>query len=294
MRQILTNATPKAKIFYLFLMPLAGFVVLALVLGPISAIFPEADKSLWYIHSATVLQAILVFLLPAYLVISHTTSDPANYLKMREKHKWPQKLVFGLLMFVFSYAFVAFLNQWNKGISFPDWMQPIEQWMRAMEDSALETTDVLLSGKTIPKLIANLLVVAGVAAFAEEVFFRGALQQFIKEWLKNGHVAVWLSALVFSAIHFQFYGFFPRLALGAMLGYIFLYTRNLWIAIFVHFINNALVIIAMFFWGETDWMEQMNEAAITPQFLLTALISLAATVMLLRSYKLRTLKNLSK
>ena len=291
MRQILKNASPKAKIFYLFLMPLAGLMIFAMVLAPVSAVFTEATQPLWYIHLSAILQAIFVFLLPAYFVIAHTTGKPAEYLKMRKSDAMARKLVFGLWMFVFSYVFVSFLNQWNKGISFPDWMQPLEQWMRTMEDSALETTDKLLSGKTIPQLIVNLLIIAGLTAIAEEVFFRGALQQFIKEWLKNPHAAVWLSALVFSAIHLQFYGFFPRLALGALLGYVFLYTHNLWTAIFVHFINNALVILAVFFWGDTDWMAQMDETPLTPAFAFTALVSLVATIVLLRNYKLRTLNN---
>ena len=110
----------------------------------------------------------------------------------------------------------------------PESMKGIEEFMRMMEDAALETTNLILSRKSLSALFLNIIVIAGFAAISEELFFRGALQQFIQEKFKNGHIAVWLTALVFSIIHFQFYGFLPRLFLGAILVYLFIYTKNLY------------------------------------------------------------------
>jgi len=94
-------------------------------------------------------------------------------------------------------------------------------------------------------------------------------------------------AFIFSVVHFQFYGFFPRLVLGALLGYLFLYTRNLWVPIVVHFINNATVIVLHFFWGDTEWMEGLEEAEVTPAFAFMALISLLLTLFLFMNYRRR-------
>ena len=76
--------------------------------------------------------------------------------------------------------------------------------------------------------------------------FRGILQQQIGRLLRNEHVTVWLSAAIFSAIHVQFEGFFARMILGALLGYVFIWTRNLWIPIVIHLLNNSLQIIMIY------------------------------------------------
>ena len=159
--------------------------------------------------------------------------------------------------------------------------------MRSLEDQAMDTTMLLLTGDSLVHLLMNLLVVAGVAAFSEEIFFRGALQQFLQEKYRNGHAAVWISALVFSVVHFQFYGFFPRLVLGALLGYLFLYTRNLWIPILIHFINNASVIVLHYFWGESEWMQALEEVELTVPFATIAVLSAAFTILLFRNYSKR-------
>ena len=65
------------------------------------------------------------------------------------------------------------------------------------------------------------------------------MQQNIEKGTKNSHIAIWLTALIFSFIHFQFQGFFPRLFLGAGLGYLFVWTRNLWIPIIAHLAYNG-------------------------------------------------------
>jgi uncharacterized protein len=78
------------------------------------------------------------------------------------------------------------------------------------------------------------------------MMFRGILQQQIGRLLKNEHVMVWLSAAIFSAIHFQFEGFFARMILGAILGYLFVWTRNLWIPMIVHLLNNSIQVIAIY------------------------------------------------
>jgi membrane protease YdiL (CAAX protease family) len=199
-----------------------------------------------------------------------------------------EKVILALLLFLFSYLFASFLSQWNKGISLPQSLSGIEQAMRSMEDAALETTDLLLSVDTIGGLLLNLLIVAGFAALSEELFFRGALQQLLQEKFRNGHAAVWVAAFIFSIVHFQFYGFLPRLFLGALLGYLFLYTRNLWIPILFHFINNATVLVISYFWRDAGWLRKMEEMPVTLPFVAGAVASLLLTFLLFWSYNKKT------
>jgi membrane protease YdiL (CAAX protease family) len=252
--------------------------------------FVNSDSVLASIYVNTIAQSIFAIALPAFLIVAWTNIKPLNYLKLNRVTEPNIKVVFTLLAFIFSYTFASFLTTWNKGVVLPEWMSQIEEAMRTMEDAALETTELLLSGKSVSSLILNLVVIAGFAAISEELFFRGAMQQFIHDKFKNGHTSVWIAAIIFSIVHFQFYGFLPRLFLGAILGYLFLYTKNLWIPILFHFINNALIIVVNFFWGETNWYNNMEDMPITPVYIILALVSLAATITLFVIYNKRASK----
>lgn len=269
---------------FLFLFMFVGLLIAGLIMG-LTAQLPGAwSDPRASIYIGTVIQSTLVFLFPALLAIRATGDRPLTYLRLRRDPRMAQKMALGIAAFILSYASVSFINQWNQGINLPEGLRGVEEWMRALEDQAMDTTMLLLSGDSPTYLLLNLLIVAGVAAVTEEIFFRGALQQFLQDKFPGGHGAVWIASLLFSLIHLQFYGFFPRVILGALLGYLFLYTRNLWIPIGVHFINNATVIIIHYFWGDNPWVQGMEEMEITVTFALVALLSTLFTILLFRNY----------
>ena len=117
--------------------------------------------------------------------------------------------------------------------------------MKAQEALAEQLTNLLLSGDGLMNLLANLLVVAVMAGITEEFLFRGALQRIIGKWTSNHHIVIWTAAIIFSAFHMQFYGFLPRVLLGAYFGYLLYWSRNIWIPVFAHFVNNAFAVISM-------------------------------------------------
>ena len=277
--------SPVTRVVYLFLLMLAGLFVAGLFLTVLMLIPGLEAGSRAAIYTGTVLQSVLAFILPAYLVVRMGGGVPSTYFMLKNESGMGRKATLGVLAFLFSYLFVSFLNQWNKGIVLPESLQGVERWMRSLEDAAMETTHLLLSGGNAWHFILNLLIVAGLAALAEEIFFRGALQQFIQEKTANGHAAVWVTALIFSVVHFQFYGFFPRFVLGALLGYLFLYTHNLWVPILVHFINNASVIVLSYFWGESEWMKNLEEVEVAPPFAIAASLSALLTLLLFIRYR---------
>lgn len=293
MRPLLISASPIFKIAYLFLFLLIGIFIAGIFAGLILMI-PGINEygEISGIYVNTIMQSVFAIALPAYLIVAWTNHKPVYYLKIINDGKLPSKMIFALLVFMVSYFFASFLAQLNKGMILPESMKNIEEMMRSMEDAALETTDMLLSGKSLGSLIMNLVVVAGFASISEELFFRGALQQFIYEKLKNDHVSIWLTALVFSLVHFQFYGFLPRLFLGAILGYLFNYTQNLWAPILFHFLNNATVIILNFFWSDREWYKNLEETSVTPVFTGIAIVSLVLTIALFWVYNNQTSKNI--
>lgn len=292
MRPILISASPGFKIAYLFLFLLIGVFFAGLFAGLILMIPVIKDYGeISGIYVDTIMQSIFAIGLPAYLIVAWTNNKPVQYLRVADNVKQSYNIPFAILAFIFSYLFASFLVQLNKGMVLPESMKGIEEFMRMMEDAALETTNLILSRKSLSALFLNIIVIAGFAAISEELFFRGALQQFIQEKFKNGHIAVWLTALVFSIIHFQFYGFLPRLFLGAILGYLFIYTKNLYVPIIFHFLNNATVILINFFWGDAEWYKNIENISITPQFVLLAIFSLVLTIALFWIYNRLISKN---
>lgn len=282
------DISPGNRILYLFLLSLAGLFIAGLFMSLISNLFGLDAGGIAIIYISATLQSVTAFIIPAYLTVKIVNPDPIGYLRLKNEKHMPRYVALGISVFILSYAAVSFLNQWNRGITLPASMHDIEQWMRALEDSAMNTTNLLLSSDSVTHLFMNLLIVAGLAAFSEEIFFRGALQRFIQEKTKNGHLSVWIAALVFSIIHFQFYGFFPRLLLGALLGYLFLYTNNLWTPIIMHFINNATIIVLNYFWGDSEWMKNLNKMELTTTFGVMAIASAAFTFLLFRNWLKRS------
>jgi membrane protease YdiL (CAAX protease family) len=124
----------------------------------------------------------------------------------------------------------------------PKSLAGFESWMKTSEQQATQFTEKLLKVHTINGLLLNIFVIAVAPAVGEELFFRGALQGVLKDW-KGVRPAIWISAILFSTIHFQFYGFVPRLMMGASFGYLLVWSKNMWLPITAHFTNNVIAII---------------------------------------------------
>ena len=287
MQKILEHSSQRARITYLLLFSLMGSFVAGAILFVAGISLPSAEGSIWYYRFSIVLQDIFVMFLPAYTLSRWITENPMQMMGIRKTRKMSQGLLYGFLIFGVSYPAIAVIAQWNEQIVLPDSLTGVENWMRQMEDAAKDVTDLFLSGETLSDLFLNLLIIAAAAAFVEEIFFRGALQQLIEKWLRNGHVAVWTAAFIFSAIHLQFYGFLPRLVMGAVLGYLFLYSRNLWIPMLYHFVNNAAVVVITYFWGESNFLEQLEDKPLTWVSFIVMIVSGLLTYFLFSQYKVQ-------
>ena len=147
--------------------------------------------------------------------------------------------------------FLSWIIEWNATMVLPNFMSEIEHWMRASEQRAERLIKAMLTFNGVGSLVYVLIIVAIVPAIGEELLFRAVLQKIFINWTKNAHIGIWISAILFSAIHLQFFGFFPRLLLGLLLGYIFYWTNSLWLPIWGHFINNSAVVISVYLYPET-------------------------------------------
>lgn len=201
-----------------------------------------------------------LFVIPPFLFLLYYKEKPFDYLHLKESING-RTIFFLLLIYMISIPSMEWLIKFNGQLSLPESLQGMETWMRDAEDRAKEMTTVFLTMNGINDLIINLLIIAVVPAIGEELIFRGVLQKQLQGWTKNGHLAVWIAAFVFSAIHLQFYGFLPRLLLGALFGYYYLWSNNLWVPIIAHFINNATAVVISYATGTTSTdveLEAMN------------------------------------
>ncbi|MDP5120813.1 MAG: CPBP family intramembrane metalloprotease [Spirosomaceae bacterium] len=154
--------------------------------------------------------------------------------------------LFAIIIQVFFLPFNGWLQAANQAMELPAALKGIEDFMRNMEDSLSGLTEFMTTFSTIPELILAFIVIAVIAGVGEEIIFRGLIQRKLQLGLKNPHAAIWIAAFIFSAIHFQFYGFLPRLMLGAMFGYFYYFTGNIWVPIVAHIFNNGLVVILLY------------------------------------------------
>lgn len=143
-------------------------------------------------------------------------------------------LVNGLLMY------------WNSHLVLPEFLSGVEQWMRDMETQLMELTQFLTDFQSIPELLSGILVIGVLAGVGEELFFRGLIQPKMQGYFRSPHWGIWVTAIVFSAIHVQFYGFLPRLFLGALFGYLYHYTGSLFYPILGHILNNTLTLLLVY------------------------------------------------
>ncbi len=171
-------------------------------------------------------------------------------------------IIVAVALMIVSIPVTTTLTTWNEGMHLGGAFSGIEKWMKELEETAQALTDKMTNVDTIGGLLLNLLVIALIPAVGEEMTFRGVIQQSLTRRM-NPHIAIILSAAIFSFFHFQFFGFLPRLFLGILLGYMFYITGSLWTSILMHFVNNGAAVTLYYLgnigviedaehWGETQ------------------------------------------
>jgi len=212
-------------------------------------------------HSTTSLkwlqfmQTIATFLLPSILGawIWSEGHKPFTWLRLTQTTHWSHYLLAVGIMLC-AVPGINFLADLNSRIVLPESLGFIEQILKQQEEAAAALTEHFLQADNIGVLLLNIGLMALLPALAEEVSFRGTLQQILAQGKLKGqiHIAIWATAFIFSAIHMQFYGFVPRMLMGAMFGYIFVWTGTLWVPILMHFTNNGLAVMAYYLIGENE------------------------------------------
>jgi membrane protease YdiL (CAAX protease family) len=187
------------------------------------------------------IQSFGLFVIPPFVMASLWSNNAFEFLRLKSTLRWTTVLYVVAFMLV-AIPFINMLSWLNQQIILPEALSEIEKMMQSSEVQIAEITEKMLNVSTLGALLFNMFLVAVVPALGEELFFRGTIQRLLSDW-KGALFAIWITAFVFSAIHMQFYGFLPRMLLGAFLGYLLLWSGSLWLPIIAHFVNNSVAVV---------------------------------------------------
>ncbi len=213
-----------------------------------------------FLKTALCISHFCTFILPSLAFLWMTyKKDWRQAINLEQAPKLMPSLASAALLLM-AFPLVQFIFSINKQL-------PIPQWAIDQENLINNTIQQLLFVNAPSELFFNLFTIALLPAIGEELLFRGIVQQNIEKGTKNSHIAIWLTALIFSFIHFQFQGFFPRVFLGAGLGYLYVWTRNLWIPIIAHLAYNGGQILLQYGHQQGVLGVDLNEVETVPIWL---------------------------
>lgn len=261
-RSISDRQHPLVSAFLFLITVLVGFVVIGPLVGTfVNAAFYEGnimefmeklqdpfdDPSLKpYYYSLQGFATGLGLIVIPFLYMKVFTGKSLGYLSP-VKNVMITPLIVTLLIVVAFMVVNSIFIEWNSKMELPDSMSGIEEWMRQTEKQAARLTDYMTFFDSQGQFLVAILVIAILPAIGEEFVFRGFIQTELTAGTGNPHVAIWLSAAIFSAIHLQFFGFIPRMLLGALFGYLYYWSGNLTYPIIAHFMNNASQLFLIYF-----------------------------------------------
>lgn len=235
-------------------MALAGAVVTAVWGVPLTGLSALLNGDAFHPHQraiALTAQALLHlggFTLAPLLLLALTLPAGAFAQWLRAQGRLTLGgLLAGAALTLVSIPLISATIEWNADLHLTGPLAGLDAWMRAQEEVARRLTAQITRMDSGGELLACLLALALVPAVGEELVFRGIVQPTLTRGTGGRvHLGIWLTAILFSAIHVQFLGFVPRLLLGAGFGYLYQWSGRLAVPIVAHFTNNALQVLLLY------------------------------------------------
>lgn len=234
-------------LFFMFISMIAAIPIFGLdsLLNMPSINDLNNPESICLLKFYQVVQSLGLFIVPPFILAWLFHGSTEDYLLLNRKVSAKSVLYVVVLIF-FTLPLINFIGEWNNQMQFPDWLAGLESWMKNAEEQAEVLTEAFLKVDSTGGLLFNLFMIAVLPAIGEELLFRGVIQRIFTNWTRNHHWGIWVSAILFSALHIQFYGFVPRMLLGVMFGYLLVWSGTMWLPILAHFCNNAFAVIAIY------------------------------------------------
>jgi membrane protease YdiL (CAAX protease family) len=231
--------------------------------------------------------SIFSFLVPALIFVYLAYSKPMKETGLGPKF-YPGWALFGIIILICSLPAVGVLSDLNRQIHFG----PLDQTFRSLQQKAKEVTQAMLIMPNSGSLLFNIFIIAVIPAIAEEFFFRGVLQRLLVVITNSAWIGVGLAAIVFSLLHAEMLGFFPRVALGIVLGGIYYFSGNLWYSITAHFFNNGFQVVLVYLYQQHVITQDITQNTPTPFSLgIISVIVVAGMFFIFQKFVPRSSKN---
>ena len=239
-----------------------------------------------FIRANLLINHLTTFVIPG-IVFSYFfyKSKWASFLRINEFPKM-YNLLLGSMLILAAFPLAQFAYWLNM-------QMPLPSFLVEMEQGTTEMVKNLLLVDQPHELWFNLFVIAVIPAIGEEFIFRGILQKKLMEQFKKPHVAIWVAALIFSAIHMQFQGFLSRMLLGAILGYLYHWTGNLWVPIIAHLVNNAVQIVGQYFFQKGMIDVNLDDSMMVVNWPITVIAFIVVGVLSYTMMQLNKKENIS-
>lgn len=237
---IIKKTSRLERIFLLAALVVIGLIV-GSVIGLLYAIISGNDiMSLNSLRFMQISSQIFTFVLPPILYAMLVKERPFKSLGFSKSTiLW---LILGVAMMYTILPLNSIFTEWNANIKFPESLASFEKLMQDLQENATEIMMRFINVDTIGGLILNLFMIAGLAALGEELLFRSVIQTSLIRICKNAHIGIFIASAIFSLFHMEFYGLLPRLVLGLLMGYMYYYSRSIWIPMAMHFANNGTIV----------------------------------------------------
>jgi len=298
MRNSFADVHPFSKLIFSLFIIFLSFIVFILV-GILIAI-PVFDLNIFEIQNAITdlknpanlnflkylqtLQAIGLFIVPAFIIGYLFDQNTFNYLSFKKRIFLPSILSVAVIM-ICSLPLINYLAKLNSEMQLPEFLNQVEIWMKEKEMAAQEITEAFLKMDSLGMLAFNILMIGILPAIGEELIFRGVLQRIFTEWTKNIHWGILIAAILFSGMHMQFYGFLPRFILGVLFGYLFFWSGSIWVPITAHFVNNTTAILVYYLYPESQTEKIENFGATEGTYIFLIISSLIVFYLLWQFYR---------
>lgn len=237
---MMKNTTTAGRIFIFILLVVFGTVFGSVFASAVMLMCPDSLTDVTGLRVAQICSQVAGFVLPPLFYAVLVKPEPLGYLGFRKMPVWA---LLGIVAMFTALPFNNLLTEWNEGFTLPETMAGLEEYFRKAQDMADDLMTKFLEVGSIGGLIANILMIAALAAIGEELLFRSVIQPFMIRICRNAFVGILVTSVLFSAMHFEFYGFIPRIVLGIILGYMFHISGSIWSSMLMHFVNNATIVI---------------------------------------------------
>ncbi len=262
---------------FVVVLPLVNFdleAITQLLSNPLN--FPETRTVLMILQGVTALGLFVMTPLIYIYWVDKTLS--VRGLFQRNGNYLVPLLLTSVAIAIMEMPAITWIGKWNMEIDFPEFMDSFERWAKLQEDKLKDLTLFLTEFRSFEQFLLGFVVIGILPGIGEELLFRGVLQNKLKQLLGNVHIAIWLAAMIFSAFHLQFYGFVPRMLLGALFGYLYQWSGNLIYAMLAHFVNNGFTVIMMYLYQQNHIELDIDKQEVPSE---TALLSLILTALLI-------------